>query len=453
MSGFVWAGAPGPGAPLGARPFPPGPFLVGPGRGGLLVDEWRALVHRGKSPAARSACYRGTMSFSRVDPVHHEIHAHYPALRAIRTRKALERSALWAEIGGEVRRVLESVERGDRAPMPPPAAEPALGGRVLRAVAWNIQRGARLDDLRRAVVAPPFAGADLFLLSEVDIGLGRSGNRNVARELAEALGMSYAFGVSYLALTDDFGDDAAGLENTLALSGAAVISRYPIGRVENVDLPEIRDKFLSSEKRLGKKRALLAEIALPDGPLVVAACHLDSNASPAQRARQLGAVLDSVDRSGVARALVGGDFNTSTYDISSSFALARDILHKLLVTGFRATIDQYLAPEKHYERPVFDLLRARDFVVDGFNDRGTGTYFYDVTDPYVLDRSRKLVGRALTRLLVRILRPWNGCVPARLDWFAGRTATPVAAAVTRPRAVADGRPLSDHSAVIVDVAV
>jgi hypothetical protein len=57
------------------------------------------------------------------------------------------------------------------------------------------------------------------LLSEVDIGLGRSGNRNVARELDEAVGMSYAFGVSYLALTDDFGDDAAGVENTLALSG------------------------------------------------------------------------------------------------------------------------------------------------------------------------------------------------------------------------------------------
>ena len=155
----------------------------------------------------------------------------------------------------------------------------------------------------------------------------------------------------------------------------------------------------------------------------------------------------------MARALVGGDFNTSTYDLSSTLALARDLLHKLLVTGFRATVDQYLTPEKRYERPVFELLRARDFVVEGFNDRATGTYFYDLTDPYILDRSQKLVGRALTRLLVRLLRPWNGCVPARLDWFAGRNVTPVAAAVERPRAAADGRPLSDHSAVIVDVAV
>jgi len=395
------------------------------------------------------------MSFTRLDGVQHKIHAHYAALRAIRTRKALERSVLWAEIGAEVMRVLEGVERGDLAPLPipPPATVAAPRGRRLRAVAWNIQRGARLDDLRRAVVAPPFSSADVVLLSEVDVGLGRSGNRNVARELAEALGMSYAFGVSYLALTDDFGDDAGGVENTLALSGAAILSRFPIGRVENVDLPAIRDKFHSSEKRLGKKRSLLAEITLPDGPLAVAACHLDSNASPAQRASQLGGILDSVDRSGVTRALVGGDFNTSTYDLSSTLALARDLLHKLVITGFRATVDNYLTPEKRYEQPVFDLLRARDFTVEGFNDRASGTYFYDLTDPYVLDRSQKLVGRLLTRLLVRLLRPWNGCVPARLDWFAGRNVTPVAATVERPRAAADGRALSDHSAVIVDVTV
>src|SRR5262245_36215042 len=141
------------------------------------------------------------MSYARVEAVQHEIHAHYRALRAIRTRKILEQSSLWAEIGAEVRRVLEGVERADLVSSPPPV--PAVRGRGLRAVAWNIQRGARLDDLRRAVVAPPFAEADLLLLSEVDVGLGRSGNRNVARELAEALGMSYAFGVSYLALTDD----------------------------------------------------------------------------------------------------------------------------------------------------------------------------------------------------------------------------------------------------------
>src|SRR5215831_12481113 len=89
----------------------------------------------------------GTMSFARLESVEHEIHAHYRALRAIRTRKALERSALWAEIGGEVRRVLDGVERGDRGPapvppgpaarvpVPPTAAVTAPGRRPVRAVA------------------------------------------------------------------------------------------------------------------------------------------------------------------------------------------------------------------------------------------------------------------------------------------------------------------------------
>ena len=81
------------------------------------------------------------MSFGRVESLLHDIAAHYQTLRAIRSRKALEQSPLWAEIGGEVRRVLDGVERGEWGTVPPPAAVPAQGGRVLRAVAWNVMRG------------------------------------------------------------------------------------------------------------------------------------------------------------------------------------------------------------------------------------------------------------------------------------------------------------------------
>src|SRR6266496_206075 len=137
-----------------------------------------------RRPRPRQRLLCAPMSFARVDSLQHEIQAHYRALRAIRTRKALKRSALWAEIGAEVTRVLDGVERGDWAPLPAPpagAAVPAPRERMMRAVAWNIQRGARLDDLRRAVVEPAFARTDVLLLTEVDVGLGRSGNRNVAR--------------------------------------------------------------------------------------------------------------------------------------------------------------------------------------------------------------------------------------------------------------------------------
>ena len=101
--------------------------------------------------------------------------------------------------------------------------------------------------------------ADVLMLSEVDNGLGRSHNRNVARELADALGMSYAFAVSYVTLEDDHLENPEGRENTLALAGSAILSRAPIRRVINADLPELRDKFSSSEKRLGKKRAVIED--------------------------------------------------------------------------------------------------------------------------------------------------------------------------------------------------
>jgi len=184
---------------------------------------------------------------------------------------------LWARIGGDVERVTAAVENVAHA-----AARP-LGERV-RVAAWNIQRGRRFHEIVRALRDEPLlASADVLLLAEVDCGMARSGNRHVARELAAALGMSYAFGVSYLVLEDDWGENPDGASNQLALAGAAVLARAPILAVENVDVPELRDKFSSSEKRLGKKRALVVRLGGARRPLTVAACHLDSNASPRGR--------------------------------------------------------------------------------------------------------------------------------------------------------------------------
>jgi hypothetical protein len=81
-----------------------------------------------EASAAPFGYHDSAMSFARIASVKHGLQPHYRALRAIRTRKALERSALWGEIGAELRRVLDAVERGDRPsnqaaePRPPPRA-------------------------------------------------------------------------------------------------------------------------------------------------------------------------------------------------------------------------------------------------------------------------------------------------------------------------------------------
>ena len=382
-------------------------------------------------------------------PLRHELTPHFPALRAIRRRADLLRSPLYAQIEGELTQLLNGIERGRHALATDRAAP------TLRVVAWNIRRGLCFDGIVRALREDPLLrDADVLLLSEVDHGLGRSGNRAVARELAQALRMHYAFGVSYLTLEDDWGENPDGRENTLALAGAAVLSRLPLGRVENVDLPELRDKFSSSEKRLGKKRALLCEVLAPEGPLFLAGCHLDSNASPAGRAAQLAALLDRADAMGANPLLLGGDFNSTTYDASATWPLLKDLLHKYFVTGFKPTVDGYMTPERLYERPMFDVLAQHGLSIDGLNDRRRGTIHYDLQHPYAIQKAQKKAGRFLTWLLRRRLRPWNFVVPARLDWFAGRGVVPVFAGVADPMdwpRDARGEPVSDHAAVVVDI--
>jgi hypothetical protein len=102
-------------------------------------------------------------------------------------------------------------------------------GPFLRATMWNIERGIEFDGIRISLTEPEKFGkyieekkdpkskpltteelgvvkgqldilkpTDLFILNEVDYGVTRTDYRNVARELAQALNMNYAYAVEYL---------------------------------------------------------------------------------------------------------------------------------------------------------------------------------------------------------------------------------------------------------------
>ena len=91
-------------------------------------------------------------------------------------------------------------------------------GPVVRVVSWNIERGLNFDLIRLAFSDPEgfrkialergkpwqeqidlelrtLQDADIILLNEVDLGMKRTDYRDVARDLARALKMNYAFGV------------------------------------------------------------------------------------------------------------------------------------------------------------------------------------------------------------------------------------------------------------------
>ena len=115
--------------------------------------------------------------------------------------------------------------------------EPTLGTQltprrpgVVRVVAWNVERGKRFAELRHALVHDPLLReADLLLLTEVDIGMGRSQNLNVPREIAAALGMGYVFANYHIVLAEgDRGERGHGVPNTKAMHGCALLTRFPV---------------------------------------------------------------------------------------------------------------------------------------------------------------------------------------------------------------------------------
>lgn len=373
-------------------------------------------------------------------PLVHGLQPHFAHLAGINHRRLLERDRTYRRLRPEIDRVLDGFA-WDLRPTTLASTQ-----RPIHAVAWNIERGKRFDALMAALAQPALAEADLLLLTEVDLGMGRSGNRDIPQAIADATGLGYVYVNFHLVLAPgDAGEQEPHFENQLGMHGAAIFTRWPVRRAWAVELPEFTDKFHSLEKRLGSKRALLCELVLDDGPLLVVVVHLDPFAPPVHRAAQLRGVMDAVAATGIRRVLVGGDFNTNTYHLGSTIGLGIDVIHKLMRFGFAGTVRQYMTPEQYFEREVFEVLDGAGFERAGFTDPAAGTIHYDLNDPELRDKSLQYIPPPLFRWLEKRLAQWDGCVPMRVDHFAGRGLRPCEAK-TLPRDLPSGR-VSDHAAL------
>lgn len=203
-----------------------------------------------------------------------------------------------------------------------------LGGQTARTTlpaeitvaAWNVERCLFPTDTAAhlAAVAP-----DVVLLSEVDHGMARTGQRHTTAEMAKALGMVYAFGVEFHEL--DLGgaterayctDDV----NALGWHGNAILSSVPFEAVTLIRLDDHGHWFSTDsgadpdQPRLGGRMALAAIVPTERGPICVVSTHLESNAGPAHRHAQFEILLKAVD--GFAPnmpVLIGGDLNTGNH--------------------------------------------------------------------------------------------------------------------------------------------
>ncbi|MBU2539412.1 MAG: endonuclease/exonuclease/phosphatase family protein [Proteobacteria bacterium] len=165
----------------------------------------------------------------------------------------------------------------------------------VRILSYNIHRAIGVDRrfrLERIAQILSHYNADIVLLQEVDVGVPRSRELNLARELAE-LG--------------DYPYYSVGLNVQLSkgMYGNATLSRYPIARERNIDLT------LDGRKARG---CLFTELELPSEPsaLLLPVFNLHLGLSFKERPQQIGRLVRTPEFVGIEAGqpcLVAGDFN------------------------------------------------------------------------------------------------------------------------------------------------
>ncbi|MEM8665221.1 MAG: endonuclease/exonuclease/phosphatase family protein [Pseudomonadota bacterium] len=181
-------------------------------------------------------------------------------------------------------------------------------------VAWNAERLAFQDESQAFLAAQE---ADVILLSEVDAGMARTGQRHTTRLLAEALGMTYAFGVEFHELGLGEGPELAYCEddhNTSGWHGNALLSRVPFSRVALIRLDDHGHWFTmegSDQPRIGGRMAIAAMLPTDAGEICAVSTHFESHTGTAHRNVQMERLVAAIDAfAGNGPVIVGGDLNT-----------------------------------------------------------------------------------------------------------------------------------------------
>ena len=281
----------------------------------------------------------------------------------------------------------------------------APSGNFIRVATWNIERGLEFDAVKAALtndqqffrrLKPPRRAsklnlttvldqakklnrADIVVLNEVDWGLKRTDYRNVARELATATRMNYAYAVEFVEVdpltlgtetlegetssdkTEIVRNIAVDKSRTLGLHGTAILSRFPLRNVRVLRFENQGHDWYTDEKkgvsklekgkqkgagmvfgekilrevRRGNRMMLLADIEssqIPGGVLTVVATHLEAKSKPEDRRKQLEEILTQV-KAVNHPVVIAGDMNTSGTDsVPTSFE--REVKKRLGSSSF-----------------------------------------------------------------------------------------------------------------------
>jgi endonuclease/exonuclease/phosphatase family metal-dependent hydrolase len=378
------------------------------------------------------------------DFIRAELKPHFETLSRCRSTAELLTHPVYRDLEPKVRRVLSTPDGGSYARDEAPAKE------RYRVVAWNLERGIELEGQLEAFRAHPYLRtADLLLLTETDVGMARSGNRDVARTLAGHLGLHFAFAPCYINLAKGSGREyhVRG-ENDVGLHGNAILSRYPLESARVIALENGKDKMAGREKRLGSQAALAVKVLLPGLPLTAVAVHLDAQSRQSHRRDQIRDVLRALE--GAGPAIVGGDWNTTTHDSSRAFYAILGYWLRV-VLGVDRSIRHYLHPYRWFERELFESLSRHGFEYRESNVLGERTMSYDVTCGKTRDNLGEWIPAWCFAFIRWALRNHEGRCPLKVDWFATRGLRPSNPVVHHDLREGREAPLSDHDAIGVEL--
>jgi endonuclease/exonuclease/phosphatase family metal-dependent hydrolase len=376
----------------------------------------------------------------------------------------LRRSDFYRAHKGELKRLL-----GEPRVYTSQEAAPRLRS-FLRVVEWNIERGTQFEGIVEVLNDhPTLRYADLLLLNELDDGMLRSNNRNVALELSRALSAHAVYAAEYLEMTKGVGTELnLPGENTAALHGNAIFTRHTIFNPKVVSLPRCENNFEAQEKRLGGRVGILIELEIAGMTLTAATMHLDVVNTPRCRARQMRAMLESVEsyikaqpgvRAANASVIIGGDLNTHTFARGNRLRAMRNTV---LILG---------SPRDRLARRLLNPAR-KEPAITAFSRFGYETR--TLNDGSATARSlvsglndAKGLPRPMKWWVNRRIGPEGLLLKPRLDWLAARGLRALKAgevtdvetgvksidAQTFAGFTYNGAPLSDHDPIVVDIAI
>lgn len=187
----------------------------------------------------------------------------------------------------------------------------AAASRELKVVTWNIERGVQFD---RILTTLQGLDADIVVLQEVDMFSRRSGWRDVAQDLADALGMNWQCAGEF----QEIGESRRGVP---ALTGQAVLSRYPMENAAVIPFKAQASLFRWRLNPFQPRRGGRMAFRVRTAGILVYNVHLESVGNDTLRRRQLDEILADQPRDvlGAMPMIVAGDFNNAPVIRSSIF--------------------------------------------------------------------------------------------------------------------------------------